>query len=151
MVAFLGWPFPKGKPLLRPIMTSWANRCLEDITLLMRKTVSRFSGIISFHKRLILAFNIQNGWNEVIFQLIHLMGLRRYRLMDCFPALQSHHSRNRSANPCLWKVLGRHYIYLSGATGAASPNKGNRAELHPKWWLDVWTAASPALVFSSSS
>lgn len=48
----------------------------------MRKTVDRFSDIKSFHKRLILVFEIQNGWDEVIFQLIHLIRLWHYSLMN---------------------------------------------------------------------
>lgn len=48
----------------------------------MRKTVDRFSDINSFHKRLILAFEIQNGCDEVIFPLIHLLRLWHYSLMN---------------------------------------------------------------------
>lgn len=130
------------------LMTFLARRCLEDIKLLTRKTVSRFSDIISFHKRLILVFNIQNGWNEVIFQLIHLMGLCHYPLMDWLSSFAITQFSESIRQPLPIKSARRALNLSQLSQGSSIPqikeieqsgirNSGN----------DIWIAVSPALVF----
>lgn len=55
---------------------------LEDIKVLMRKTMDLSSDVNSSYERVILVFKIQNGWNDVIFQLIHLTGQWYHSLMN---------------------------------------------------------------------
>lgn len=130
------------------LMTFLAHRCLEDSKLLMRKTASRFSDIISFHKRLILVFNIQNGWNEVIFQLIHLMGLCHYRLMDWLSSFAITQFSESIRQPLPIKSA-RQALNLSQLSQGSSIPQIKEIEQSCIWnsGNDIWIAVSPALVF----
>ena len=101
----------------------------------MRKKMDISSDVNSSYERVILVFKIQNGWNDVIFQLIHLTGQWYHSLMNWLSSFAIS-SRNWCTNPCQKKCsTGRKFTSAETrqVTQQQPPqNKENREDLCPQ-------------------